>query len=159
MPQRFKIAYWLHSLIGRLSASILTLTKKQSITADSSTVAEYIAAHLAAKQIIWARNFLSEVGCPQEGPTTLYEDNMSTISLITNKGNGSKTKHIDLRYNFLREQVALGNIVMTYLRTEDMTSDMLTKVTGPTTFLHLRPLLMGQQHAQHGEDNSSIVVP
>jgi len=82
--------------IGRESASIMTLTKKQSITADSSTVSEYIAAHLAAKQIMWARNFLEELGFLQKGPTTLFEDNKSTISLIENDGNGSKTKHIDL---------------------------------------------------------------
>jgi len=129
--------------IGRTSASVLTLTKKQSITADSSTVAEYIAAHLAAKQIMWARNFLAELGFPQQGPTVLFEDNKSTIHLINNNGNGSKTKHIDLRYNFIREQVKLNNITIEYLQTEDMTSDMLTKVTGPSTFLHLRPMLMG----------------
>jgi hypothetical protein len=130
--------------IGKSSASVLTLTKKQTITADSSTVAEYIAAHLAAKQIIWARNFLSELGFPQNKPTILFEDNQSTISLINNAGNGSKTKHIDLRYNFIREQVTkMKNISIEYLRTEDMTSDMLTKVTGPNTFLHLRPLLLG----------------
>ncbi len=129
--------------IGKTSASIMTLTKKQSITADSSTVAEYIAAHLAAKQIMWARNFLSELGFPQKGPTILYEDNKSTISLIENDGNGSKTKHIDLRYQFIREQCRLGRIKMIHKGTENMTSDMLTKVNGTSTFLHLRPNLLG----------------
>jgi hypothetical protein len=129
--------------IGRHSGSVLTQTKKQTVTADSSTVAEFIAAHYAAKQIMWARNFLSELGFAQGQPTTLFEDNKSTIALINNKGNGSKTKHIELRYQFIREQVALGHIKLEYLCTEDMTSDMLTKVTGPTTFLHLRPRLLG----------------
>jgi hypothetical protein len=129
--------------IGRVSASIMTLTKKQTITADSSTVAEYIAAHLAAKQIMWARNFLSELGFPQNSPTVLFEDNMSTIHLINNPGNGNKTKHIELRYQFIREQVKNKCIVIKHLPTEDMTSDMLTKVTGPSVFLHLRPKLMG----------------
>ena len=131
--------------IGRQSASILTITKKQPITADSSTVAEYIGAHLAAKQILWARNFLEELGFPQKGPTTLFEDNKSTISLIQNSGNGSHTKHIALRYAFIREQVRLGFIKMEHLSTENMTSDMLTKVNGPAIYLHLRPKLLGNK--------------
>ena len=97
---------------------------------------------------MWARNFLEELGFPQKGPTTLFEDNKSTISLIENDGNGSKTKHIDLRYQFIREQVKLLRIIMKHLGTENMTSDMLTKVTGPTTFLHLRPSLLGKVMSQ-----------
>jgi hypothetical protein len=130
--------------IGRNSASFLTITKKQSVTADSSTVAEYIAAHLATKQIMWARNLLSELGFPQSEPTSLFEDNQSTIRLINNKGNGFKTKHIDMRYNFVREQVVDRKTVrMEYLSTNEMTSDMLTKPTGPTIFLKLCAKLLG----------------
>jgi len=129
--------------IGRNSASIMTMTKKQSITADSSTVAEYIATHLASKQILWARNFLQEIGFPQTTPTVLMEDNKSTISLIKNKGYGFKTKHIELRYNIIRELVQRQFIVMEYLPTEEMISDMLTKALGPSLFIHLRAKLLG----------------
>ena len=54
----------------------LLVIKKQTITADSSTVAEFIAAHLATKEIMWARSMLAELGYPQLDPTILYEDNM-----------------------------------------------------------------------------------
>jgi hypothetical protein len=129
--------------LGRTSGSIFSLSKKQTVTADSSTVAELIAAHLAAHEIMWARNFLSELGYPQNNPTTLFEDNMSTISLIVNKGNGQRSKHIDLRYNFVREQVVEKVLAMIHLPGVDMTSDILTKPLGPTAFLHLRPKLLG----------------
>ena len=129
--------------IGRKSGSVNSLSKKQTITADSSTVTELIGAHFAAHEIMWARNFLSELGFAQQGPTTLFEDNMSTISLIVNKGNGQRTKHIDLRYNFVREQVVENIIQMTHLSGVDMTSDILTKALGPSSFLHLRPALLG----------------
>ncbi len=133
--------------IGRVSASIMTYTKKQSITADSSTVAEYIAAHQAAKQIMWARNLLQELGFPQKQPTTLFEDNKSTIRLIlSNEGSSGKSKHIDLRYRMINEQVKLKRINMEYLCSEDMISDMLTKTTGPAVFLHLRSKILGSSH-------------
>ena len=130
--------------IGRKSASILTLTKKQTITADSSTVAEYIGTHMAAKQIMWARNFLSELGYEQLAPTVLQEDNKSTIYLIENEGNGFKTKHIELKFNFIREQAQRGFIVMEHLRTWDMIADMLTKALASGPFIHLRCKLLGE---------------
>ena len=92
---------------------------------------------------MWARNFLEELGFPQLSATILFEDNLSTISLIVNKGNSQRTKHIELRYNFVREQVVADIIKMTHLSGVDMTSDILTKPLGPTAFLHLRPKLLG----------------
>jgi len=76
--------------IGQNSGSFLTRSKKQTITADSSTVAEFIAAHLATKEIMWARSLLAELGYPQLDPTILYEDNKSTIAMINNDSNSQK---------------------------------------------------------------------
>ncbi len=129
--------------IGKNSGSVFSLTQKQSITADSSTVAEFIGCHLAAKQILWARNLLEELGFPQDLPTTMFEDNKSTIVLLNREYNCSKTKHIQLRYNFIREHIKENRIRVEYLASEDMISDMLTKNLLPTTFLHLRTKLLG----------------
>jgi len=69
--------------IGSSSGSFLTKSKKQTVTADSSTVAELIAAFLASKEIAWARSILTELGYAQSHPTVFFEDNQSTIrSLI-----------------------------------------------------------------------------
>jgi hypothetical protein len=132
--------------IGRNSASFRSLTKKQSVMADSSTVAEYIGAHVAAKEILWARNFLFELGFEQQEATTLFEDNQSTIKLIGKPGNGNKTKHIDLRFNFIRDQVAQRTIQIEYLPTTEMISDILTKPLGTSSFVYLRSSLLGMKN-------------
>ena len=87
------------------------------------------------------------MGYPQIAPTILYEDNQSTIAMINNDCNGQKTKHIEIRFNLIREQVQKNIITMQYLQTGDMTSDMLTKPLGPKLFLHLRRKLLGVQLA------------
>eukprot|EP01035_Chromulina_nebulosa_P025306 gene25306-33026_t len=129
--------------IGKASGSFLSRSKKQTITADSSTVAEFVATHMAAKEIMWARSLLSELGYPQHGPTTLFEDNKSTIYMIQNDSHTQRTKHIDIRYNLIREQVQKKVISMEHLSTKEMISDMLTKALAPSPFLHLLPQLLG----------------
>ena len=76
--------------------SLLIEKQKQTVTVDSSTVAELIAAHLATKEIMWARLLLAEMGYPQVNPT---------INIVNNDCNSQKTKHIDIRYDLVREQV------------------------------------------------------
>ena len=78
----------------------------------------------------------------------MQEDNInpttdSTIHIINNDCNTQKTKHIDIRYNLVREQVQKNNLAMIHLSTKDMTSDLLTKALSPTPFLYLRRKLLG----------------
>ena len=134
--------------IGVESGAFLARSKKQTVTADSSTVAEFIATHLASKEVMWARALLSEMGYPQLQPTVLGEDNMSTIAMIQNDCNGQKTKHIAIRFNMIRELVQQLEIVMQHLPTADMTSDILTKPLDPKPFLHLRKKLLGMMVLQ-----------
>ena len=91
---------------------------------------------------------LAELGYSQANSTILYEDNMSTIAMINNDYNSQKTKHVDIKYNLVREQVNLNIIKMFRLATEEMTSkemtsDMLTKALQPAPFIHLRRKLLG----------------
>jgi len=129
--------------IGRQSGSIITASKKQKVTADSSTIAEFIATHIITKEIMWARSLLQSLGFPQAQPTILYEDNKSTIAMIKNKCNGKRTKHIEVRYNLIREQVQKLIIEMRHLPIEEMTSDILTKALAPSPFIHLRKKILG----------------
>ena len=129
--------------IGKSSGAFLCRSKKQPIVTDSSAYAEFVAAHLATKEIMWCRSLLAELGYKQDNPTILYEDNMSTIAMINNDCNTQKTKHIEIRFNLIREQVQSKNIQMEYLVTKDMISDILTKPLTPQPFLHLRPKILG----------------
>ena len=82
-------------------------------------------------------------GFVQHEPTTLFEDNLSTIQIINNQGNNGRTKHIGLRLNFIREQVSAGTMSMVHLAGADMPSDAMTKNLAPQPFLHLIPKYMG----------------
>eukprot|EP00607_Mallomonas_marina_P008932 CAMPEP_0182421592 /NCGR_PEP_ID=MMETSP1167-20130531/6995_1 /TAXON_ID=2988 /ORGANISM="Mallomonas Sp, Strain CCMP3275" /LENGTH=545 /DNA_ID=CAMNT_0024598843 /DNA_START=210 /DNA_END=1847 /DNA_ORIENTATION=+ len=130
--------------IGKTSGAFIWRSKKQTVTADSSTVAEFIATHTAAQEIMWTRSILAELGYPQEGPTLLQEDNQSTIAMLNNDCHGAKTKHIDIRYNLIREQVQRGVIKLVYCPTEDMISDILTKPLAPKPYLRLKPKILGE---------------
>jgi len=125
------------------SGAIISGSTKQTITADSSTAAEYIGAHLACKEIQWMYSFLTEAEGHPPLPAILFIDNQSTIKMLNNKCNSGKTKHINLRYNILRELVAEGIIIIKYLPTEHMTSDTLTKALGPSQFNILSDYLLG----------------
>ena len=111
--------------IGEGSGAFLSCSKKQTVTADSSTVAEFIATHLVAKAIMWARSLIEEMGYSQVDPTVLGEDNMSTIAMINSDCNGQKTKHIAIRFNLIREQVQNLVIQLEHLPTAEMTSEIL----------------------------------
>ncbi len=97
-----------------------------------------------------------ELGFEQQHTTTLFEDNQSTIKLIGKPGNGNKTKHIDLRFNFIREQVAHDVVTMEYLPTTEMISDILTKPLGISSFLYLRSLLLGNSKGEFSSDKNKI---
>jgi hypothetical protein len=128
---------------GEKSGAFYSTSKKAKIMAISSTEAEYIALFEAAKVIAWARQFLDDLGFHQKLPTLLFEDNMSTILLVKNGNDKGKTKHMDVRYHYIKELVDTGKIILQHLPTNDMISDILTKplVLGP--FTYLRNKLLG----------------
>ena len=120
--------------LDQYSGAFLFLSIKQTITTDSSTVAEFVATHSAYQKIFWAQNLLNEINFISSIPTILYQDNQSTISLILHKGNAGRTKHIALRYNTIRECVKTNNISIQYFLTDQMIADTLTKPLGAILF-------------------------
>jgi hypothetical protein len=83
------------------NAPISWASNKQSIVALSSTEAEYLAVTNAAKEAIWLRNLLTELGYRQHQPTPLFEDNQSCIALAKNPVFHARTKHFDIRVHFI----------------------------------------------------------
>lgn len=117
-------------LIGNTPVS--WVSKKQSITAQSSTEAEYVALSEAAKQTIWIRHFLHCIGrgsAYKNQPTVIYEDNQGAIAIANNPTNHSRTKHISVRFHAIRDHIEAGEIALEYLSTDKMLADGLTKVT------------------------------
>jgi hypothetical protein len=128
--------------LGRFSGSFMSSSKKQKIIADSSTVAEFIGAHTSCQNIAWITNLLTEMKIQLTQPTTLYQDNMSTINILYKKGNEARTKHIDLRFNSIREFIQQRRITVKHLSTDYMIADTLTKpLSGPSFLRHKIRLL------------------
>jgi len=102
-------------------------SKKQELVTLSTTEAEYIAATHAAKEGIWLRRLVKEVFHPLAHPTPLHSDSQSAIALTKDGSYHARTKHIDIRYHFIRFVVDNGSLRLLYCPTEDMVADTLTK--------------------------------
>lgn len=106
-------------------------TKKQQSTALSSTEAVSIAASLACQEIIWLKLLLTELGFAPDGPVTLLCDNRSSISLALDSRHHQQSKHIDIRFHFIREQITSGEVDLQYVPTDLNAADILTKGLQP----------------------------
>jgi hypothetical protein len=102
-------------------------SKVQGIVTLSTTEAEYVSAVEAGKEIYWMRNILSEFGYQVSGPSILYVDNQSAISVSKNPEHHGRMKHLDLRYYWLRDAVENGYITPNYIPTAKQIADLLTK--------------------------------
>ena len=113
-------------------------TRKQSTVALSSTEAEYLSATDSAKQAIYHRNFLNEIGLPQPSPTIIKADNQGAIAISQNPCKHERTKHFDIRHHFIREKVMKGVLKLEYLPTTEMVADILTKALPRVKFEQFR---------------------
>lgn len=102
-------------------------SKLMATPALSATEAEYMTTTHAAKEAMWLRQLLAQMGFTQEQPTVIRSDNQGAIALSKHPGHHSRTKHIDLRHHFIRYKVESGDIQLMWCPTEDMTADVLTK--------------------------------
>lgn len=102
-------------------------SKQQELVVLSTTEGEYVAATHAAKEGLWLRSFIAEVFGDDLSPTTLFSDNKSAIALSKDHQYHARTKHIDIRYHFIRYIIENGSMRLIYCPTEDMVADTLTK--------------------------------
>ena len=123
-------------------ATISYGSKKQSSIATSSCHAEIIAASETAKEAKFYREFIAEMGFPQDEPTTMYVDNTATVNLAYNPEYHNRTKHIDRRHFYVREQVEDHTLCVRYVQSADNLADFFTKPLPPKTFFKLRDKIM-----------------
>jgi hypothetical protein len=105
-------------------------SKRQPTVALSTTEAEYMAASQSAKEAIWLRQLMADVGCVQGEATIIMCDNQGCIALAKNPKHHSRTKHIDVQHHFIREKIEDEVIELRYCPTEHMVADVLTKALG-----------------------------
>ena len=124
-----------HSTSGNVfrlaSGSISWSRRKQAVVALSTAEAEYIALSSATQEIIWLRRLLTDLHSKPHGPTELKEDDQGAIAIAKNPITHNRTKHIDIRYHFVRENVRDNVVNITYCPFVSMIADILTKVIMP----------------------------
>jgi len=123
--------------------SIYSTSAKQKLVTRSSTEAEIVAVHDVMPQLMWTGHFLLEQGfCVKE--SLLYQDNTSSI-LIEKNGRSScskRTRHMNIRYFFVKDQVESKRVRIEHCPTADMIADYFTKPLQGAPFRKLRDLIM-----------------
>ena len=102
-------------------------SQRQKLVTVSTTEAEYVAASTAAKELCWLKKLVNDIGCQCDETIKLLVDNQSAIKLAKNPQYHKRTKHIDIRYHFIREKVESGELTLEYVPSESQKADILTK--------------------------------
>ena len=145
-------ADWAGDVIDRKSTSgycfkfnngiISWRSNKQNCIALSTAEAEYVALSSAAQEAVWLSRLLQDINFNNLGlPVTLFEDNQAAISIAENPQNHPKTKHIGIKYHYIRDLVSKNVISLEYCPTDMMLADIFTKSLSPEKFVKLRSML------------------
>jgi hypothetical protein len=116
-------------------------SRQQKCVATSSTEAEYIALSEVTKEILWISRIGHYLDLPSE-QIQVYEDNQGAMKIAKSTCTHKKSKHVNIRYHFVREHVSEGKIILTWIPTKNMIADMLTKPVAEAEFSRKRTILM-----------------
>ena len=126
--------------------SVYSTSVKQKINTKSSTEAELVAVDDLMGQVLWTRYFLEAQGYNVED-SRVHQDNESAILLEKNgrASSGKRTKHINVRYFFITDRIASGEVSIMYCPTKAMIGDFFTKPLQGTLFREFRKAIMNIQ--------------
>lgn len=128
---------YLFTLFG---SAISWKSNLQSVVALSTTEAEYIALAEAVKESMWLRGILTDFGLEQKCVTVLCDSN-SAICLAKHQMYHERSKHIDVRLHFVRDEIEKGVVKVSKVSTEENAADMLTKALPASKFKHCLKLV------------------
>ena len=122
----------------------LDKSTKHRLNTRSSTESEIVAVDDLIPQILWVRLFLKAQGFTVSD-NILYQDNKSAMLLETNgrASSSKRTRHIEIRYYYVADRVAKGDLRVVWCPTDEMIADFLTKPLQGKAFVKFRDLLMG----------------
>ena len=125
-----------------LGGNIITLqSQKQKVVALSSCEAEYFAAATASCHGVWLERLLVELRGEEVGAITLKIDNQSAIQLCKNPILHDRSKHIDVKFHYIRECIEEGRVDVEPINTKAQLADILTKALGQNQFMQLQSKL------------------
>ncbi|GAB2270302.1 hypothetical protein Dimus_038836 [Dionaea muscipula] len=114
------------------------VSKLQPIVALSFSEAEYVAAAACVSHVSWLRQLLTELYFKQTGSTVVFVDNQSAITIAKNSVYHDRSKHIDVRFHFLRESIADESVSLVHVKTSFQLADILTKALPAHVFIKFR---------------------
>jgi hypothetical protein len=132
---------------------------KQKLNTKSSTEAELVGASDYLPNTIWARNFLEGQGYDIV-ENVFYQDNQSAIRLEKNgrASAGQKSRHINIRYFFIKDRISDGDLEVVYCPTELMLADFYTKPLQGSLFRKFRSVILGYEHVSILEYDASMLI-
>ena len=123
-------------------APVSFASKRLKVIAHSSAEAEYAAASYAAREVVFVRNVLGDLGFSVSGPTVLAVDNQAAIKIAENMGVTSRTKHFTDAVHYIRHLVDHRVVRLTFVRTDAQHADGFTKPLGKGPFRAWQRLLL-----------------
>ncbi|GJX23655.1 putative retrotransposon protein [Tanacetum coccineum] len=123
--------------------AVVWKSSKQSTTAQHATEAEYIAASEAAKEVVWIRKFIDELGVvpSNDYPIKMNCDNSAAIIMAKESGIQKGARHFKRKYHYVRECIETGEIDIVKVHTDDNLADPFTKaLAGPKLTRHARSM-------------------
>jgi hypothetical protein len=132
---------------------------KQKLNTKSSTEAELVGASDYLPNTIWAKNFLEAQGYDII-ENVFHQDNQSAIRMEKNgrASAGQKSRHINIRYFFIKDRILDGDMEVIYCPTELMLADFYTKPLQGSLFKKFRSVILGYEHISILEHDASTVV-
>lgn len=108
----------------------------------STTESEYVAAAQSIKEMVWLRQLLMDFGVDVDhNIPILCMDNQSAIKLVKNPEYHKRSKHIDVKYHFIREKFQEGVFQIQYVATDEQFGDIFTKPLSRVKFEKFRNLI------------------
>lgn len=122
---------------------------KQSVVALSSAEAEYVSLSTTAREVCWIRRLYAELSQAQQlhqclsiNPTTIFSDSTAAIALVQKDNVNARTKHISVRYHFIKNLYNQHVISLSFVRSELQLADILTKPVNYKTVTTIIPRLL-----------------
>ena len=131
-------------IIFLAGSPIIWRSKSQRSVTLSSTEAEYVAMSEVVTEIMFVKQILEFLKIPVKLPIEVHVDNIGAIYLAKNAMTGQRTRHIDVRYHYVREYIENGEVIIRFVRSEENQADPFTKNTTKETYEHHTDIYMSE---------------
>jgi hypothetical protein len=135
-----------------LGSTMVSWCSRKKISLDlSTTKAKYIALSVAVREAVWVCKILIDLFDHELDPTTIHYDNHSCVKISENPMFQEKSKHIEIKYHYIRDMVQINIVHVQYLSTHEQIADIFTKPLAKKIFEYFRERLGLMENASQAE--------